>query len=157
MMTRIVLLGGLVALAGCSSGGESGSAAAQTLHTTSIPALTGLTLTTVTAADPDGVGGVACPLGAHPVSVGCLCRLGEGAGPLFGAQVAGNGAVCGCEIGAGGPLNSPVDVSAVCLTTATDPVLDSAVLGLAPAPPAAWTSPLTAAVTAFETLRAAAP
>ena len=119
-----------LSLSGCGGGGGS-EAQASTLQTSGITVVTDVLIGTFFASGTTGVQSVSCPVNTTPLSAGCNCEIPT-SGAIFGNEVAGNGAVCGCVPGTGGAF-SPVTVSVRCSSLLFGQALASAVLsGVAP-------------------------
>lgn len=129
-MKNLILAIGLgFLLMGCGGGG-GGEAQAQspTINTSSVDVMTGMTFQEFTLSDTDGVQGVSCPIDRTAVSASCLCKIGDGAGPIFSVEKVGNGAVCGCDIGSGGAF-APLNVTVTCAQKIMTKALSSATMG----------------------------
>lgn len=104
----VLLLIGVSSLLGCGGGGGGGSV--QAAGPTTV--VTDVTIGFVSASSTDGVQVAVCPANATAISAGCHCEIPT-AGPIFGLELTGNGAICGCYPGTGGAF-SPVSVTATC-------------------------------------------
>lgn len=99
---------GISCLSGCGGGGGGGQAQAATPTTVVVD----VTLGRFAASDTDGVQSVSCPSSSSALSASCFCDIPD-AGPIFGVEVVGNGAVCGCVPGSGGAFG-PIEVTVTC-------------------------------------------